>query len=103
MGGSDGRAERASWIITNFFDSVNTAGRTGWNFSFAVEFDVRRQVVREIDAVVIGQVMFQSKLICSRIKLAKVVDAGICGACSAMMSNCQVGNNSKNKNQNERN
>ena len=54
MRGRDGAAERAGWSFTNFLDGINAASRTRWSFSGAIEFDVRRQVVGEIDAVAIG-------------------------------------------------
>ena len=79
VGGSDGGAERASRDFANSADVVSAAGRTRRNFTFAVEFDVRRQVAGEIDAVAIGQVIFQSKLICGGVNLAKIVDASIAG------------------------
>ena len=77
MGGRDGGAERTSWTLANSPDVINAAGRTSGNFSFAVEFDVGRQVVGKIDAVAIGQVIFQCELIRGSINLAKVVNAGI--------------------------
>jgi len=68
-------AQRAGWIVTNFFESVSAAGWTRQNFPTAVKFDVRSQIVREINGVTIGQVMFQGKLIRGGINLAQVVDA----------------------------
>ena len=78
MGWHDVGAERTSWRLANSSNVINTAGRTRWNYSFAVEFDVGRQVAGEIDAVAVGQVMLQGELIRSGINLAEVVNAGVC-------------------------
>ena len=38
----DGGAERTGWSIADFFDGINAALRTRWNFAVFVEFDVWR-------------------------------------------------------------
>lgn len=81
MLGRDGGAERAGWNFTNSTDVIFAALRTRWNISFAIQLDVRRQVAGKIDRRVIGQIVFQGKLICGGINLAEVVDAGIRGTC----------------------
>jgi hypothetical protein len=77
----DGVAQRASWCFSDFANVINAALRTSRNFPLIVKFDVRRQVVGEIYGVAIGQVMFQSKLICGGINLAKIVNASISIPC----------------------
>lgn len=77
MGWCDGSAERASWLLANFFDGINAAGWTWSDSAVFVEFDVRSQVVWKINEVAISQMMFQSKLIGSGINLTEVVDARI--------------------------
>jgi hypothetical protein len=70
-----GGAQRAGRQLADFFELINATGRTRWNFSRAVKFNVWRQVVWEIYWCALGQVMFQGKLVCSGIYLADVVDA----------------------------
>ena len=63
MRGSDGVAQCANRRLADFANIVNAALRTQWDFSGAVEFDVRRQVVGEVDAVAIPQMIGQSELV----------------------------------------
>ena len=87
MGWGDGGAERAGRLVANFFDAVNTARWTRWNFAIFVEFDVRRQVVRKVDGLTIGLAFFQSEFLGRGINLTKIVDAGVCWTCSTLISN----------------
>ena len=77
MGRGDGVAERAGRNIANFFDAVNTALRTRWDFTVFGEFDVGRQVVWKIDFISSFQILFQSELVRCGINLAEVVDTSI--------------------------
>jgi len=67
-------SERTSREVTNPLDTVNTSVRTGRDFTCAVKLDVRCQVIGEIDRFTVGLVVFKSKLICSRINLAEVIN-----------------------------
>ena len=65
---------------------VNATGWTRGNLAVAVEFDVRRQVVGEINPIAIRQVLFQSELIGGGINLAKVIDASVAFSSGAISS-----------------
>ena len=75
--GCDCGAERTGGIFANPADMINAARRTTGDFARAIEFDVRRQVVRKINFVSVGQMIFQSELVCGDVYLTKVVDASI--------------------------
>ena len=85
-------AERAGWIFADSSNEVNAAGRTRWDFTCAVEFDVRRKVVGEMDGFSICFMVFQSELIRGSIKLAKVVEAGVRGAAMSATNKTWNGN-----------
>lgn len=100
MARRDGVAERASRRITKFFYGINAAARTFGNLALAVEFDVGRQVVGEINGFTVGFVPLQSKLISDSIKLAEVVDARIA---STNMRTNKIRNSNQNQNENSKN
>ena len=77
VGGCNGAAQGTNRLLPNFSNVINAASGTRWDFSRAVEFDVGREVVGEIDASAIRFALFQRELIGSGIKLAKIIDAGI--------------------------
>lgn len=72
-----GGAERTNRRIANSLDGVDATCRASWNFPGTIEFDVRHQVIWEVDWSTIGKVMFQSKLLSSSINLTKVVGASV--------------------------
>lgn len=71
------RAERAGWGLADSCNVISAAGGTRWNFPGAVQFDVRRQVVREMNSLAVGQALFQSELVGGGINLAEVIDTTI--------------------------
>ena len=79
MGGSQS-AHRARRNFSDFADVIKASIGTLRNFPRAVEFDVRCQVARKINAVTISFTVFQSKLVRSGINLMKHVDACVGGA-----------------------
>ena len=58
VGRGDGGAERAGQNVADFFDAINSARWTRWNFAVFVEFDVRRQVVGIVDGFTICLAVF---------------------------------------------
>ena len=92
MGRGDGGAERAGRNITNFFNDINSAGWTGWNFAIFVELDVRRQVAGIVDGFAVCLAVFQSKLIRSGINLTEIVDASIGRAAASIWNEIWYGN-----------
>ena len=77
MGGCYGGAERASGRVANSLDGVDATCGAFWNFPGTIEFDVRRQVIWEVDWSTIGKVMFQCELLSSSSNLTKVVGASV--------------------------
>ena len=99
--GNDAGAERASWSFADSADVIKTTRRTRRNFAVFVQLDVRRQIVWKINFVIVGQMMFQSKLIRSGINLAEVVDAGVRGAGNWLAD--KVGNRNGDKQRDNKN
>ena len=83
MGRGDGGAERAGRSVADFLDGINSALRTWWNFTVAVEFDVRCQVVGIVDGFTIGFAFLQSELLDCNVNLTQVVDARIESSCAS--------------------
>ncbi len=77
MSRRDGGTEGTSRRLTDFADVINAAGWAWRNFSSRVQFDVGRKVIWKTDPVTVGQTVFQRKLICRSVNLAKVVDTRV--------------------------
>jgi hypothetical protein len=64
MGWRDIGAERTGWSFANSCNIVDATSRAWWHFPLAIGYYIGYQMVRETDAVALGQVMLQGKLIC---------------------------------------
>ena len=76
----DVSAQRTGRRVADVFQSIMVAVRALWNFSGAVELDIGRQVVREVNGIAFHLVVLQGKLVGRGIHLAQVVDAGVAAA-----------------------
>jgi hypothetical protein len=73
------RCLRAGRNVANFLESINSTILTGWNLSCAGQLDVGREVIWKMDGRACLQLMFQGKLVCGGINLAKIVETGVRG------------------------
>ena len=70
-------AKGAGRGVTDPLETVNATVRTGRDFACAVQLDVVRQVVWEVDGSAIGFVLFKRELVHGGLNLPEVVDARI--------------------------
>jgi len=71
------RTQRADRAGANHGVVVGAEGRTWRHAAVRVQLDIRRQIVRVVDAAAAGFIMFHRELGGRRVNLAEVVDASV--------------------------